>query len=76
MKKIALIFIITTILLVITTEIILLTNIEGRREATKQKETVTENICEHDWVITSEYSWFRNQYRTISKCSKCGETVK
>lgn len=50
------------------------------------KVTVVENSvensvesvdnCEHDWVITSEYSWYRGQYRTISKCSKCGKVVK
>ena len=44
-------------------------------------ETVDNSVetvdnCEHDWVITSEYSWYRGQYRTISKCSKCGKVVK
>lgn len=38
-------------------------------------ETV-ENVCEHDWVLTSEYVWYRNQYRNVSKCSKCGKVVK
>lgn len=35
-----------------------------------------ENVCEHDWVTASEYSWFRNAYRVVSKCSKCGKVVK
>lgn len=46
------------------------------------KVTVVENSvetvdnCEHDWVTASEYSWFRNAYRVVSKCSKCGKVVK
>lgn len=46
------------------------------------KVTVVENSvetvdnCEHDWVLTSEYVWLRQQYRNVSKCSKCGKVVK
>lgn len=36
----------------------------------------TENKCEHDWVVTSEYSFFTNSYKTVSKCSKCGQVIK
>ena len=41
-------------------------------------ETVDNSVenCEHDWVTASEYSWYRNAYRIISKCSKCGKVVK
>ena len=44
-------------------------------------ETVDNSVdnsveCEHDWVVSSEYSWYRNAYRIISKCSKCGKVVK
>lgn len=41
-------------------------------------ETVDNSVenCEHDWVVASEYSWYRNAYRVISKCSKCGKVVK
>lgn len=50
-------------------------------EPVKPVETVekpVENsvVCEHDWVITSEYSVWGRGYRTISKCSKCGEVVR
>ena len=31
--------------------------------------------CEHDWVITSKYDFWRQSYKTISKCSKCGEEI-
>lgn len=31
--------------------------------------------CEHDWVVTSEYNFIFNSYKTISKCSKCGKKV-
>ena len=36
----------------------------------------TEAKCEHDWVITSRYSFWADAYKTISKCSKCGKTVE
>lgn len=36
----------------------------------------TVDNCEHDWVVASEYSVWGRGYRTISKCSKCGEVVK
>ena len=41
-------------------------------------ETVDNSVdnCEHDWVVCSEYVWLRQQYRNVSKCSKCGKVVK
>ena len=43
-------------------------------------ETVDNSVekveCDHDWVVTSEYVWYRSQYRNVSKCSRCGEVVK
>lgn len=35
-----------------------------------------DNVCEHDWVTGSEYNFWTNSYRTVSKCSKCGKVVK
>ena len=50
-------------------------------EPVKPVETVEKPVekpvvCEHDWVVTSEYVWYRSQYRNVSKCSKCGEVVR
>lgn len=28
--------------------------------------------CQHVFVVSSEYNWWFNQYRTISRCAKCG----
>jgi hypothetical protein len=41
-------------------------------------ETVDNSVenCEHDWVVSSEYSVWGRGYRTVSKCSKCGKVVK
>ena len=36
----------------------------------------TVDNCEHDWVVASEYDWFTNSYRPVSKCSICGKVVK
>lgn len=44
----------------------------------KQESTQNNKIqkeCEHEWVITSKYDFFRDTYKTISKCSKCGKEV-
>ena len=35
-----------------------------------------EVTCEHEYVITSEYDWFHESYRTVSKCAKCGHVVR
>lgn len=48
----------------------------GLHKATVDNSVETVDNCEHDWVITSEYSVWGRGYRTISKCSKCGEVVR
>lgn len=45
-------------------------------KVTVENSVETVDNCEHDWVITSEYVWYRGLYRNVSKCSKCGKTVK
>lgn len=35
-----------------------------------------ENInCEHEYVVSSKYNYLRGQYKTISKCAKCGYEI-
>ena len=29
--------------------------------------------CNHEYITTSEYDFWRQSYRTFSKCTKCGE---
>lgn len=43
--------------------------------AINTNKTEIEN-CEHDFVITSKYVFWRNSYKTISKCTKCGKVVE
>lgn len=45
---------------------------------TNKAETVNTEIenCEHDFVITSKYDFWRSSYKTISKCTKCGKVVE
>ena len=45
-------------------------------KVTVENSVETVDNCEHDWVITSEYVWLRQQYRNVSKCSKCGKVVR
>ena len=34
-------------------------------------------LCEkHEYVVTSEYNIMAGQYKTVSKCAKCGHTVR
>lgn len=49
--------------------------ITQNQTATNQEATTIQE-CQHDWIISSEYSWLTSSYRTVSKCSKCGKVVK
>lgn len=43
----------------------------------EEHKNIVSNMenCEHDWVVTSKYDFFRESYKTITKCSKCGKEV-
>lgn len=45
-------------------------------KVTVDNSVETVDNCEHDWVVSSEYSVLGRGYRTVSKCSKCGKVVK
>jgi uncharacterized lipoprotein YajG len=54
-------------------------NTENKTENTTKTVTTQDNkpkTCQHDWVITSRYSFFTNSYKTVSKCSKCGQIIE
>ena len=51
------------------------TDISQHQNSIIQRQKEQED-CEHDWVITSKYDYFRECYKTISKCSKCGKEVE
>lgn len=75
MRKIS----ISSIVITIITIIILLT-IFGTMiyyQNSEQHENIVNNMenCEHDWVVTSKYDFFRESYKTITKCSKCRKEV-
>lgn len=40
-------------------------------------ETITEPapVCEHEFVVTSDYDFWLRSYKTFSKCIKCGLEV-
>lgn len=76
-KGITLVALIVTIIVLlilagISIEMIMNTNINEYSNSIIQQE---EN-CQHEWVITSKYDYFRECYKTISKCSKCGKEVE
>ena len=31
--------------------------------------------CQHVFVISSEYDWWFEQYKTVSRCAKCGMVI-
>ena len=67
------IIIILLILAGVTLEIIMpkITN-----ENANTEPTVKQEHCQHEYVITSKWDFFRESYKTISKCSKCGKEVE
>ena len=48
----------------------------SQNQTASNQEATTIQECQHNWTISSEYSWLTNSYRTVSKCSKCGKVVK
>lgn len=70
---------ISSIVITIITIIILLTifGIMICYQNSEEHENIVNNMekCEHDWVVTSKYDFFRESYKTITKCSKCGKEV-
>ena len=39
---------------------------------TDSNNELNYEACQHVFVVSSEYNWWFNQYRTISRCAKCG----
>ena len=81
MRENILLVTITVILVLLATSIIFISMTIDAYNKLDAVETVDNSVdnsveCEHDWVTASEYSWYRNAYRIISKCSKCGKVVK
>lgn len=51
--------------------------IKYSQDLEKQKNnTINEEKCEHNWVVTSQWNTLTNAYQTYSKCSKCGKEIK
>lgn len=48
----------------------------GLHKATVDNPVETVDNCEHDWVVVSEYHFWTQSWRNVSKCSRCGEIVK
>ena len=76
-KGITLVALIVTIIVLlilagISIEMIMNTNLNEYSNSIIQQE---EN-CQHEYVITSKWDYFKDCYKTISKCSKCGKEVE
>ena len=78
LKILVIILTIMVLLLIASLSILILVRVNEFTKTEKEgkQETNAQVNCEHDWVITSEYSFWFNCYRTVSKCSKCGKVVK
>ena len=64
------------VLLIIASISVLLLNGAFKAFEIEKNNLDIQQSCEHEWVITSEYSFLFNSYRTVSKCSKCGKVIK
>lgn len=51
--------------------------IYGIREYKLDKSAlnVGNENCQHEYVISSKYDCLLEQYKTISKCTKCGKEI-
>lgn len=66
---------ITTMLIILGGIVILGTELKmSWKEITGEKQRI-ESTCEHEYVMTSEYSRATNSFRIISKCVKCGKKI-
>ena len=64
------------LMLFVSIGLLVLTGCSCLNTISENNQIVEPKVCEHEWVITSEYDWIFSQYRTISKCSKCCEEIK
>lgn len=68
--------IITLLILAGTTIAIIMPEITNENANVNTESTVKQEHCQHEYVITSKWDFFRESYKTISKCSKCGKEVE
>lgn len=66
---------IVSLVIILILVLIVLCGCTEVNENTTEERKIEVVECEHDWVITSKYDWFFSQYKTISKCSKCGTEI-
>lgn len=84
MNKITFIFGLLGMCVIITTILICLTagtdiDVDAVQSQQLEEQHRIESLqaeCEHDWVVTSKYDFIWRQFRTISKCSKCGKEIE
>ena len=38
--------------------------------------TEIQENCNHEYVTVSEYNWWFKNYRTFSRCIKCGKEIR
>lgn len=71
-------FVIITLIVSIVGVTICLVFYSNQIELQNNENKIVQEECEqeHEWVITSKYDFWRNTYRTISKCSKCGKEIE
>lgn len=75
MHKVSISSIVITVITIIILLTIFGTMIYYQNSEEYQDVVNTMQNCEHKWVITSKYDFFRKSYKTITKCSKCGKEV-
>ena len=73
---VSLVITIIVLLILAGTSIAIVFGESGMLNETKREEIMkTQENCKHEWVTTSTYDYFRESYKTISKCSVCGKEV-
>ena len=47
----------------------------GKYKLDRSTLNIGDVNCQHVFVVSSEYNWVLEQYRTVSRCAKCGMVI-
>lgn len=75
-KKLVIITTTLVTLIMMATFIVTILSVDNQNSQTQQVMTEQHKKCDHEFVMTSKWDSFHQQYKTISKCIKCGLEIE
>lgn len=72
------IILITTIIMIVTIGVIVANFLPTTNQGSQTQQIITQQYkkCDHEFVMTSKWDSYHQQYKTISKCIKCGLEIE